>query len=69
MKKIISFAGFGLPQLLLFFYTINILVDVPKENLTKKVILLIIACTWFLFFGIAVYKIFILKKNEKETLK
>lgn len=69
MKKLISFAGFGLSQLLLFFYTINVLVDVPKENLTKKVILLIIACTWFLFFAIAVYKIFILKKNEKEAIK
>lgn len=69
MKKLISFAGVGFSQLLLFFYTINVLVDVPKENLTKKVILLIIACTWFLFFAISVYKVFTLKKNEKEAIK
>ena len=43
-NKIISFLGFGLAQLLLFFYTISVLVEVPKENVTKKVILLIIAC-------------------------
>lgn len=56
-NKFLSFLGFGLAQLLLFFYTIDVLVDVPKENVTKKVILLIIACTWFLFFAIAVYEL------------
>lgn len=27
---------FGLSQLLLFFYTINVFVQTPKENVTKK---------------------------------
>jgi len=69
MKKLISFTCFGLLQLLLFFYTISVLVDTPKEKVQKKIILLIIACTWFLFFAVAVYKIFISKKNEKEAIK
>jgi len=66
-NKFLSFLGFGLAQLLLFFYTISVLVDVPKENVTKKVILLIIACTWFLFFAIAIYKLFSSKQKATKT--
>jgi|JI6StandDraft_1071083.scaffolds.fasta_scaffold01992_14 hypothetical protein len=65
MKKLISFAGFGLSQLLLFFYTIDVLVNTPKENVTKKTILIIIACTWFFFFAFAVYKLIFSNKIEK----
>ncbi len=66
MKSLISFAGFGFSQLLLFFYTINVMVDTPKEYVTKKVILLLIACTWFLLFGIAIYKIYRIKNNQSD---
>ena len=36
--------------------TIDKLIQVPKENITKKLILLFIACTWFLTFLMFAYE-------------
>lgn len=67
MKKIISQTIAALFQLYLFFLTIDKLVNVPKENITKKIILLLIACTWFLtflMFAYEAYKEIKLRKNK-----
>ena len=68
MKNLISHSIAGLFLLSLFFMTIDKLVQVPKENLTKRIILLFIACTWFLsflFFVICFYKeLKIINKNK-----
>jgi hypothetical protein len=47
--------------------TIDKLVQVSKENFTKKLILLLIACTWFLTFLMFAYEAFKeikLRKNK-----
>ena len=67
MKNIISQTIEALFQLYLFFLTIDKLVNVPKENITKKLILLLIACTWFLtflMFAYEAYKEIKLRKNK-----
>jgi hypothetical protein len=67
MKNIISQTIAALFQLYLFFLTIDKLVNVPKENITKKLILLFIACTWFLtflMFAYETYKEIKLRKNK-----
>ena len=56
MKNIISHSTAALFQLYLFFMTIDKLIQVPKENITKKLILLFIACTWFLTFLMFAYE-------------
>ena len=67
MKNIISHSTAALFQLYLFLMTIDKLVQVPKENFTKKLILLLIACTWFLTFLMFAYESFKeikLRKNK-----
>ena len=58
MKKFLPQTLAGLFQMYLFFMTIDKLVKVPKENITKKIILLLIACTWFLAFLFIIYQIY-----------
>jgi hypothetical protein len=68
MKNIISHSTAALFQLYLFFMTIDKLVYVPKENITKKIILLLIGCTWFLAFLIFAYETYKEIKLKKHKI-
>jgi hypothetical protein len=66
MKKIYIASIAALCQLYLFYMIIDKLVQVYKEDLTKRIILLFFACTWFLsflMFAYDTYKEIKLRKN------
>lgn len=62
-KKLLGFIGFGAMQLIMFLYTISALVNTDPSNKTRKVVLLVLACTWFLFFCLGVYGAFKAKRR------
>jgi len=69
MKNTLPDAIASLFQLYLFFWTIDKLVETPKYNITKKIILLFIACIWFLGFLIFIYSMYKELKSKNDNNK